>query len=685
MIYRFLLLFSLFLIVAKVQAQRPSMPGQGFPQTSGNTANQDDDNTTPERKKRNSKGSIFLNDSVRNIYGPNTVLQISEEDIFYNRLVYKPIDTSITNIHRWGYLQRFNYLYQDLGNIGTALNPLYPMVRNFSGAVSGFDSYRLFHETEYPKYFDTKSPYTKMNLIWGGAGRAMTRIEFSRNINPRWNFGFNYRPILVDKQLQRRSRGDRQVVGQYYDFYTSFKSKNEKYLLLANFRRTRHRVFENGGVLLSETSPLSEFEQYFDVEAGPVLSSTETQQFYRNYHVFNQYSLAKAFQLYNQTDLMREANLFRDKTSVSAGYYDNWENVKENVENAKDLMRFTTFTNEAGIKGRANFLFFNAYYKFRRYSVYYTHDNHQLGITNFDGSALAQRPVMENLFDYPLKFDEKGIEHYLGGRLSFDIDSLTRLSGVAEINQLGNYSIDGKFTSQWVDATFTQSIARPSLLHSAYRGAHDFWQNDFKDITALKAEGFLKTPFKKFLVAPGLSYTLLSNYIYFRKDNFSQAQTVLPVQASGVLNVANPQLKLGITMFNKLKLSGHIINNITLSDSDGALKIPDWLVTSQLALEDFWFTRHLQVQVGFDVTWRSAYQAMGYDVAIAQYYVQNDVRVNDMFVADVFLNGKLGRGRFFFKYHNIAQLVKGTGYLITPGYPGQRNILDLGFELLMFD
>jgi hypothetical protein len=674
--YRLILVFLLLTVALPAYAQRPTTPegDEVGPAAPGN-----------ERKKRNAKGSIFLNDSVRNVYGPNTTLQISEEDIFYNRLVYKPIDTAINNIHRWGYLQRFNYLYQDLGNIGTALNPLYPVVRNFSGAGSGFNAYRLFYETEYPKYFDTKSPYTKMNLIWGGAGRAMTRIEFSRNINPRWNFGLNYRPILVDKQLQRRTRGDRQVVAHYYDFYTSFKSKNEKYLLLANFRRTRHRVFENGGVMLSESSQLSDFEQYFDKEAGPVLSNTETQQFYRNYHLFNQYTLANAFQLYNQTDLTREANLFRDKTTLSTGYYDHWENVKDNVENAKDLMRFTTFTNEAGIKGRAKFLFYNAYYKFRRYSVHYGHINHRLGITRFNGSALAQQTGIENLRDYPRSFDEMGIEHYLGGRLAFDIDSLTRLSGVAEINHLGNYSVDGKFTSRWVDATFTQSIARPSFLHTAYRGAHDFWQNDFSNITALKAEGFLKTPFKKFLVAPGLSYTLISNYIYFRKDNFGQEQTVLPVQASSVLNVANPQLKLGVTLFNKLKLSSHIINNITLSDSDGALKIPDWLVTSQLALEDFWFTKHLQVQVGVDVTWRSAYQAMGYDVAIQQYYVQNDVRVNDMFVADVFLNGKLGRGRFFFKYHNIAQLIKGTGYLITPGYPGQRNILDLGFELLMFD
>jgi hypothetical protein len=33
----------------------------------------------------------------------------------------------------------------------------------------------------------------------------------------------------------------------------------------------------------------------------------------------------------------------------------------------------------------------------------------------------------------------------------------------------------------------------------------------------------------------------------------------------------------------------------------------------------------------------------------------------------------------------MAQAFRGTGYLITPGYPGQKNIVDFGFEFLLFD
>jgi hypothetical protein len=42
-------------------------------------------------------------------------------------------------------------------------------------------------------------------------------------------------------------------------------------------------------------------------------------------------------------------------------------------------------------------------------------------------------------------------------------------------------------------------------------------------------------------------------------------------------------------------------------------------------------------------------------------------------------------GRFFLKYNNFIQAFTKSGYLSTPVYPGQRNILDFGFELLLFD
>src|SRR5690606_22480913 len=102
--------------------------------------------------------------------------------------VLHPIDTAITNFHRnASFVAMYNYLYQDLGNIGTAIRPIYYQPPAQTGVRPGFDVYNLYWDTEQVRYYDTKSPYTNMKLVLGGKGRSITRATYSRNINPHWN------------------------------------------------------------------------------------------------------------------------------------------------------------------------------------------------------------------------------------------------------------------------------------------------------------------------------------------------------------------------------------------------------------------------------------------------------------------------------------------------------------------
>ena len=161
---------------------------------------------TPPRRG----GSRVIDDTTKQIYGPNTSKYYFERDVFYNRPVLHPIDTFIHNYHRnSSYVHANNFLYQDLGNIGTAIRPIYTTTPENIGATTGFHSYDLYWDTEQIRYYDTKSPYTNMRLILGGRGRSLTRATFSRNINPRWNFGFTYRGLFVDKQIPRKGKNDR--------------------------------------------------------------------------------------------------------------------------------------------------------------------------------------------------------------------------------------------------------------------------------------------------------------------------------------------------------------------------------------------------------------------------------------------------------------------------------------------
>jgi len=612
------------------------------------------------------RGSQVLDDSTRNVYGPKTTQWISEQDLFYGRNNYQPIDTSIINYHRWNYVNRFNYKYKDLGNIGTALYSVLPELPSAIGVSSGFNVYDQYFLTEEPKYFDTKSPYTRMQIIWGGQGRAMTRIEFSRNINPNWNFGFNYRPILIDRQLQRSGKGNpRQTTSHYYDVYTAFRTKDRKYSMLINYRRIRHNVLEGGGIEIVDSPIDSTYQSLFDPENSPKLTNANSIFQQNQAHLLQQYRIGNALQIYHQSDLGKQINTYTDDLDAEPdGYYDNYEAINPDEEPlTNDSTRFSYWTNALGVKGKVGKLFYNGYVKARYYRFRYKY---------FTEDTLAI-PQTDN-------------EYYLGGNISYEYDSITYLNAGLEYLDGGNYSATIALRSKWIDADARQQLSRPPFIYNAYRGSFDFWNNDFRNVSSIQVSAFGKFRFGNLGITPGFTYTSFSDYIYFRQGVFAGSnQRVLPVQSNGRQELVSPEVRIDIQFLRHLHFRPQVIYSNLLVNDDDALRVPELFVNAQLAYEHELFKRNLQVQVGVDVHWQSAYFDLGYDPAIQQFFVQDQVQTPSFPITDLFFNAKMKRGRFFFKYNNLIQAFTQSGYLPTPVYPGQRNILDFGFELLLFD
>jgi hypothetical protein len=128
-----------------------------------------------------------------------------------------------------------------------------------------------------------------------------------------------------------------------------------------------------------------------------------------------------------------------------------------------------------------------------------------------------------------------------------------------------------------------------------------------------------------------------------------------------------------------------VIYTILISNDDEALQIPQVFANGQLSYENTLFNGHLQVQTGVDFHWKSSYHALGYDPAIQSFYVQSAASYLAYPLVDVFFTGKMRRGRFFVKYHNLVQAFTKSGYLPTPNYPGQFPLIDFGFDFLLFD
>ncbi len=142
---------------------------------------------------------------------------------------------------------------------------------------------------------------------------------------------------------------------------------------------------------------------------------------------------------------------------------------------------------------------------------------------------------------------------------------------------------------------------------------------------------------------------------------------------------------MDIQFFKKIHLRPQVIYTLLLNNDDQALSIPTWFTNVQLSYEGYLFKGALQVQTGIEMHAKSNYKALGYAPAIQQYYLQDSFTNPSFWTTDLFLNGRIKRGRLYVKYINLLQQFTNQGYLPTPGYPNVRNTIDFGFELILFD
>ena len=290
-----------------------------------------------------------------------------------------------------------------------------------------------------------------------------------------------------------------------------------------------------------------------------------------------------------------------------------------------------------------------------------------------------------NLSTYPAT---KGDEAYVGGRISLALDSLVEMNGWAEVLLGGQYRVEGSIRSKWFSASVKQMLYKPSYLVQAYRGSHDYWENwtSGADVDVSQLNGYLHYKNSVMSLSPGLTFTRLRNYIFFEKvSDVDTVQQVLPVRSDGNQILASPEVRFALTFFRHITISNHAIYTIFLENANDAIRVPELFATTQLSYSNIFFNGNLDMHAGVDVHWKSAYYAPGYDPAIQQFYNQDVFESPAFPLVDIFFNAKIKRARVFFKYNNLMQIFTERGYLPTPYYPGQRNVLDFGFDWSFYD
>ena len=241
------LLPLLFLLAGSLLAQIPQ------PRERGNPTSDPNRNRSPfgQQEQERQEGAKILDDSTKQVYGPQTSRFFLEQSWYEQYDGLQDLDTVLQDFHRYNYLAKNGYRWQDLGAIGSALQPIFYQHPNQIGSQTGFhafDPYLIL--PEQARYYNTRSPHTDWYYVQGAQQRYFLDVLFAYNVNPNWNVGFEYRRInaalLTGNQIQ--SRNERQTEHDQLRLFTSYESKNERYRLLFSGIFYNHTQQETGGL-----------------------------------------------------------------------------------------------------------------------------------------------------------------------------------------------------------------------------------------------------------------------------------------------------------------------------------------------------------------------------------------------------------------------------------------------------
>jgi hypothetical protein len=631
----------------------------------------------------------ILDDSTHQIYSSKTTQYFTLDNIFNNtndkynkeekenyQTKRTSIDTSILNLHNYNYYFKNGILYQDLGNLGTPLNRIYYEPPTTIGKKLGFTTLSEYgYDPDKIKYYDTKSPYTKLFYIQGTRGQQSFEIEHNQNIKPNWNVGFTLKRMISLKQIGVAQRQEKQMSHYSFEAHTSYFSNNKRYAFLGQFTHMEHSQYENGGIFVDSTQSKSDMFEYkldkVQLYSLPNNSTTPTHlrsnyksstfRFYNEYSLTSEKTLQVFHQFDYQTTIVRyDDDYLSDPNGILAysnksyyGYYNG--NTFHDTSSTHDRIFNELYENKLGLKGSAGKLFYLGYLKRRDFSYIQTN----YGNVN-----------------------RKYYENYVGGKGEYRFTDTTTISAKAEYYIGRDYLFRTDFTSKFLDMGYNKVSYSPTLYQLKNISNSSQWDNNFSNTISdmVYASGKLKV--RNFFFSPFANYTNVSNLIYYAYYN----GIVQPAQSNRAVQMTS----LGFTG----RINWHALyfeNYLRYTKITGAdvWRAPELFNQGKVYLYGHLFKKALLLQIGVDLSWKSGYYGNAYSPSNQQFYLSdrssNFNYLDGYLLADVYLNAQIKRGFVFLKLSHANMGLPKPGYFITPYYTGLPRSFEFGVKWLFYD
>ncbi len=622
-------------------------------------------NTPSDTTKKNQKSS--KTDSIN--YDFKTTTFLYETTLRFFGDSGRTLDTTLGFMHRYNRIQRLDYRYQNLGNIGTPLHAIFHQTPDQIGTrwgATAYDQYRLAPEAV--RYFNTQSPFTNLHLIQGGQGKTDLITEFARNVNPEWNVGLLYYRRAANRVVGNNfRRNDVMLTHQTFGVSTRYYTPNRRYKLLAHFIYYQFDNLESGGLRAQRIR--QSMDSLFlvpNAELTERLTRAQHREDGRRLHLYQEYAVARdhlsvfyTFTRANYASRLRDDNYQSNRTFYPRNYFDS-----TNAQQTRYSATFDLTDHTAGIKVRVNKYQLRTYARYRSYGF---------RTRSLQDSSIQDTSIRRDLPD----------ELFVGGYIQLPLDSQGhQISGQAEYLIGGGYRLTGTWQHPSWTAEISSSSYAPDLWAQDRRfGNHYRWDNrDFRNVLAQEVQltyhyRSLRDSSWGFEVHPFARIRQYDRFVFYDQEGIARQDTaqIRLIHGGWKGKVYYKYWNAELDVMYSQNLEQEII------------RIPQFFTTLTMYYERKLFKGIMPSRIGVELHWHSAFQGNSFNPATQQFQLQDQHQIGNYIYADAFWNFRVNRVFLFLKINNLLQGLSAQNYFETPFYMAQPRSFEFGFQWRFFD
>ncbi len=626
------------------------------------------------------------------------------------------IDTSMVEFYVGNPALRKTISLQSLGVLGSPAQSAIFKDRNKKTDFIFFQPYQIYYKpVDEILFINTKTPFSYLNYYGGGTSRRDNRrLEglFSVNVNKRFNFG-----LYGDWTKAYGAYTSLSTRNYNAGFFSSYDGFHSQFGFAVSFNG--YESYESGGFTDDRNLTDPKNTGSLEPEEIPVYFTDNDWTRVRNWNVaFNyryNFGIEKDVEITPDsiaTELIPVSSIiysfssesdwrrFYERNATSGGiavdsFYHSYGLSDErnyNKVSSSDSTRFWQMKHTVGISLNEEF---NTLMKFGVAAYLtanvkkYTYLDEARSIASGevtphnDSLSYLMNPVYSSVYRNRVGIGASLSKHQ---GPAFTYNFYGEYYFVDEKQTASTFTIGGELDSKakWgkqpVEISASAKFERycPDYYEEHYFSNHSKWSNDFENKQDFVVNGLVSFPTFTFYDGLGLQFSAdfrnLHNHVFWNSK-------AMPEQYGENLQVLTLSVKERARVW-RLHWDNELV--FQQSSNDEVLPLPQlsWYSSAYLRFDKLF--KVLNIQLGVDMRWNSAYCAPNYMPSTGQFFVQNPASATDYgdyLYMNAFLNFHLKRVRFYVAYNHLNALwSKKYNYMYMRGYAMDPSYLKFGLS-----